>query len=140
MHLQLPNLVHLTLEHCFKCETLPEFEKLTSLKTLELNGLMALRSLNSIGQAPSLEVLKLYCLPLIKCLDSEFYGGDAAFTQLIELELHGMPELEEWSDVDAGHELLPRLYKLSIILCPKLKNLPSTFCTVGSLEMSVDDQ
>ncbi|XP_078152656.1 putative disease resistance protein RGA3 [Carex rostrata] len=140
MNLQLPNLVHLTLESCFKCETLPEFQKLRSLKTLELNGLMEVRSLNSIGQAPSLEVLHLYSLPLIKCLDSEFHGGDPAFTQLVELELCGMLELEEWSVVAAGHKVLPRLYKLSIILCPKLKNLPSTFCTVGILVMSVDDQ
>ncbi|XP_078152657.1 putative disease resistance protein RGA3 [Carex rostrata] len=140
MNSQLPNLVHLTLQFCLKCETLPEFQKLRSLKTLKLIGLMEVRSLNSIGQAPSLEVLHLYCLPLIKCLDSEFYSGDAAFTQLVELELVGLPELEEWSDVAPGHGLLPRLDKLSIILCPKLKNLPSTFCTVRKLEMSVDDQ
>ncbi|KAF3341009.1 putative disease resistance protein RGA1 [Carex littledalei] len=140
MNSQLPNLVHLKLDSCFKCETLPEFKKLRSLKTLELNGLMEVRSLNSIGQAPSLEVLKLCCLPLIKCLDCEFYSGDAAFTRLVELELCCMPELEEWSDMAARHEFLPRLYKLSIILCPKLKKLPSTFCTVEELEMFVDDQ
>ena len=140
MNSQLPNLVHLTLKSCFKCETLPEFQKLRSLKTLKLIGLTAVRSLNSIGQAPSLEDLQLSNLPLVKCLHCEFYGGDAAFPQLFELELDGMRELEEWSDVATGHKILPCLYNLSILFCPKLKKLPSTFCTVSHLTMHVNDQ
>lgn len=112
--LHLPNLVHLNLDSCFKCEMLPEFKKFRSLKTLELSKLTEVRSLNSIGQIPSLEVLKPSCLPLVKCLGWEFYGGDVAFTQLLELELACMPELEEWSEVAAGVEFLPCLYGLTI--------------------------
>jgi Leucine-rich repeat (LRR) protein len=140
MGLHLPNLVHLTLESCFNCETLPEFSGFKSLKTLELTKLTEVRSLKSIGQVPSLEVLKLVGLPLVQCLGWEFYGGDVAFTQLVELELGCMPKLEEWSGVGAGLEFFPRLHKLTIELFPKLRKLPSTFSTVGILGMCVDDQ
>ncbi|KAJ3684625.1 hypothetical protein LUZ61_013789 [Rhynchospora tenuis] len=138
--LQLPNLVHITLEACINCKMLPEFKNFGCLKTLKLSLLMKISSLKSLGQIPSLEVLTLDNLPLVTCLGSEFYGGEVAFTKLVELEVACMPELNEWSEGANGFECLPRLTKLCIEECPKLKKLPSTFSTVRSLQMCVDDK
>nr|CAD1829048.1 unnamed protein product [Ananas comosus var. bracteatus] len=89
--LTLPNLVELTLNTCVRCETLPEFNQLHHLKILVLNNLLAINRLPALGQLPSLKVLKLSVLPGVKCLGSDFYGGDGAFFTLEELELSSLP-------------------------------------------------
>ncbi|OAY73368.1 Disease resistance protein RGA2 [Ananas comosus] len=137
--LTLPNLVELTLNTCVRCETLPEFNQLHHLKILVLNNLLAINRLPALGQLPSLKVLKLSVLPGVKCLGSDFYGGDGAFFTLEELELSCMPELEEWFGV-AGPEFFPHLSNLTIMLCPKLRALPSDFPLVKELSMCCDDK
>ncbi|KAJ1689287.1 hypothetical protein LUZ63_013442 [Rhynchospora breviuscula] len=137
---QLPNLVHIALVKCIKCEILPEFKNFECLKVLILGMLTEVRSLNCLGQVPSLEVLYLLYLPLVKCLGAEFYGGDVAFIRLEYLELKFMPELEEWYEVAAGFEFFPHLATLIISMCPKLKKIPSNFSTIKSLKVTVDDE
>ncbi|KAH7677543.1 P-loop containing nucleoside triphosphate hydrolase protein [Dioscorea alata] len=109
--LQLPNLVNLTLDSCIRCETLPP-----------------------LGQLPHLKVLKVRNLLSIKCIDSEFYGGHAAFPVLKVLDLSTMLMLEEWRGISEG-ELFPFLTKLELNDCPNLRSLPTTFATITELIM-----
>ncbi|XP_072960090.1 uncharacterized protein [Typha angustifolia] len=139
MELAVPNLEKLTLKGCMRCEILPQFRLLHNLKELELNTLLRVQCLPALGQMRSLRILKLYVLPGIKCLGSEFYGGDGAFPALEELDLARMPELEEWSRT-AEVKFLPRLAKLSLVECPKLKALPSDFQSVKQLRLRADDE
>lgn len=116
MELFLPSLTSVSLSSCIRCTHLPAF-----------------------GQLPCLEVLTLSTLPAIKCLGSEFYGGNNAFPLLKELNLSGMSELEEWPSPSDGN-VFTGLAKLSVFECPKLRSLPSTFPSVRNLGMNVDDK
>ncbi|KAK8928370.1 putative disease resistance protein RGA3 [Platanthera zijinensis] len=113
--LSLSNLARLTLR-CCKCEKLP-----------------------ALGQLPQLEYLHLIELPLIKQLGSDFYGGLDSFPVLKELELYDMAELEEWCNV-GEEQFLPCLHTLSLVDCPKLKELPSDFPSVTTLTVNEDDK
>ncbi|EHA8588049.1 putative disease resistance protein RGA1 [Cocos nucifera] len=136
MKSSLPYLGELSLTCCVRYEHLSALEQLHSLRVLRLIMLPAVKCLPALGQLPYLKVLKLL-LPAVKCLGSEFYGGEGAFPALEELYLAFMSELEEWLAVGSG-EFLPRLSKLCIVECPKLRALPSTFPTVRLLEMTLD--
>ncbi|XP_008775988.2 putative disease resistance protein RGA3 [Phoenix dactylifera] len=138
MESSLPYLAELSLTSCVRCEHLSALEQLHSLRVLKLLMLPAMKCLPALGQLPDLKVLQLM-LPAVKCLGSEFYGGEAAFPALEELALSLMSDLEEWPAVGGG-EFLPRLSKLCIVECPKLRALPSDFPFVRELEMDVDDE
>ncbi|XP_038973357.1 putative disease resistance protein RGA3 [Phoenix dactylifera] len=138
MESSLPYLAELSLTSCVICEHLSALEQLHSLRVLKLIRLPAVKCLPALGQLPDLKVLQLM-LPAVRCLGSEFYGGEAAFPALEELALEIMSDLEEWPAVGGG-EFLPRLSKLCIVECPKLRALPSAFPSVRELEMDVDDE
>ncbi|KAG1370962.1 putative disease resistance protein RGA3 [Cocos nucifera] len=132
-----PYLAELSLSSCVRCVHLSGLEQLHSLRVLKLIMLPAVKCLPALGQLPYLKVLQLM-LPAVRCLGSEFYGGEGAFPSLEELALALMSDLEEWTVVGSG-EFLPRLSKLSIDECPKLRALPSAFPSVRELEMNADD-
>ncbi|KAH7677534.1 P-loop containing nucleoside triphosphate hydrolase protein [Dioscorea alata] len=112
----LPNLVDLTLDSCIRCETLPP-----------------------MGQLPHLKALRLRLLCAIRCIDSSFYGGHAAFPVLEELVISMMFMLQEWSGTSEG-ELFPSLTKLTLGSCPLLRELPSNFPSVKHLNMNMEDE
>ncbi|KAF6141732.1 hypothetical protein GIB67_027910 [Kingdonia uniflora] len=114
----------------------------SKLRTLELMDLSQCTTLPSLGRLPLLEVLKIGGMKSVRRLGLDFLGisdiEDAttsigrgqliAFPSLVELELHGMSELEEWvlpferSDI---LQIMPRLRKLYISNAPNLKALPA---------------
>ncbi|KAG1370963.1 Disease resistance protein RGA1 [Cocos nucifera] len=138
MESSLPYLVELSLTSCVRCVHLSGLEQLHSLRVLKLIKLPAVKCLPALEQLPYLKVLQLM-LPAVKCLGSDFYGGEGAFPALEELTLALMSDLEEWPAVGSG-EFLPHLSKLCIVECPKLRALPSSFPSVRELEMNVDDE
>ncbi|QCD83945.1 hypothetical protein DEO72_LG2g4294 [Vigna unguiculata] len=96
----LPNLVFLQLKNCKYILCLPPLGLLSSLKTLKIIGLDGIVSIGA-----------------------EFYGGSdsSSFKSLERLEFYNMKEWEEWECKTAS---FPRLQRLSVNKCPKLKGLP----------------
>ncbi|KAL1332103.1 putative disease resistance RPP13-like protein 1 [Arachis hypogaea] len=113
------NIVSLRIQDCDYCSALPPLGRLQSLKELFISGM---RSVKSIG--------------------SEFYGSNSSsfqpFPSLEMLCFELMEEWEEWNMIDGITTEFPRLSKLSLSSCPKLKgNLPSNLPCLVTLD--VDD-
>ncbi|KAG4175067.1 hypothetical protein ERO13_A11G161400v2 [Gossypium hirsutum] len=105
MDLLLPNLVEISLEDCELCDQLPPLGKLRFLKFLTINGMGAL-----------------------KYIDSNFYGDmESSFPSLKVLEIGMAPCLEEWITLN-GREQFPLLSSLTIKYCPKLVKMPMLQC------------
>ncbi|XP_010908948.1 putative disease resistance protein RGA3 [Elaeis guineensis] len=134
----LPYLAELSLTSCVRCVHLSGLEQLHTLRVLKLIKLPAVKCLPAVGQLPYLEVLVMEVLA-VRCLGSEFYGGEGAFPALEEFKLSCMLDLEDWPTVGGG-EFLPHLSKLCIVECPKLRALPSAFPSVRELNMNIDDE
>ncbi|XP_073102632.1 putative disease resistance protein RGA3 [Elaeis guineensis] len=110
-----PNLTTIVLFHCKSCPQLPPLGLLPHLKSLE------------ISRADS-----------IKTIGPEFLGprassGATSFPNLEMLYLFNMSNWEEWSfgmvegvgeERRGAPKLLPRLNKLELNICPKLRALP----------------
>ncbi|XP_047164500.1 putative disease resistance protein At3g14460 [Vigna umbellata] len=94
----LPNLVSLVLKECEYCKRLPP-----------------------LGLLPSLKDLRIEKLHGIVSIDADFYGNNSSsFKSLEKLYFFDMKEWEKWEcKVVTG--AFPRLQKLSIKGCPKLK-------------------
>ncbi|KAL4342690.1 hypothetical protein AHAS_Ahas11G0003600 [Arachis hypogaea] len=113
------NTVSLRIEDCHHCCSLPPLGRLHSLKELFISSM---KSVKSIG--------------------SEFYGGNSPsfqpFPSLETLEFDSMAEWEEWNKIDGITSEFPRLSKLSLRRCPKLKGkLPSNLPCL--IELDVED-
>ncbi|KAI3966091.1 hypothetical protein MKW92_044669 [Papaver armeniacum] len=110
----LPNLVHVVLEGCGKCEYLPPFGLLPFLKILKIDGLYT-----------------------VKSIGTEFYGGSnnswvSSFPSLESLDIGNMDDLVEWSDQvssssPSSSSSFPRLQVLTVRSCPKLILVPNRF-------------
>ncbi|RVW92972.1 putative disease resistance RPP13-like protein 1 [Vitis vinifera] len=100
-----PSMTQLILKNCQRCTSLPSLGKLSFLKTLHIEGMSEIRT-----------------------IDVEFYGGVVQpFPSLEFLKFENMPKWEDWFFPDAveGVELFPRLRELTIRNCSKLvKQLP----------------
>ncbi|KAH7660042.1 P-loop containing nucleoside triphosphate hydrolase protein [Dioscorea alata] len=121
----LPELTSLFLVHCSNCPQLPQLGQLPQLKYLMIRGAT---SVISIG--------------------SEFLGNGKlaanAFPKLEYLMLLEMANWEQWSLVSAEEDQeiessklihFPRLQKIGISHCPKLKNLPRGLNHVQKLQI-----
>ncbi|KAF6138224.1 hypothetical protein GIB67_011064 [Kingdonia uniflora] len=139
-----PNLEELKINK-YPGTKLPSWMILFSeLRTLELINLRQCTTLPSLGRLPLLEVLRIEGMISVRRLGLDFLGisdieeEDAAatkgvFPNLIELELSGMSELEEWVlpfERSDTLQIMPRLRILRIEWSPKLKVLPA----LGRLE------
>jgi hypothetical protein len=96
-----PHMVHLRIENCRQCTSLPPAGQLLSLKYLFIEGMAS-----------------------VKNVGAEFYGDSCSkpFESLETLYFENMEEWESWSP----NEEFPRLLELSIKNCPKLLgNFPS---------------
>ncbi|XP_026414332.1 putative disease resistance protein RGA4 [Papaver somniferum] len=108
----LPNLVHVVLEDCGKCEYLPPFGLLPFLKILWIKGLSA-----------------------VKMIGNEFYGASidtnvCYFPCLESLTIFNMKNLVAWEDQVLSHSgssfsSFPRLEELRIWGCPWLEISPT---------------
>ncbi|RAL42409.1 hypothetical protein DM860_017589 [Cuscuta australis] len=111
------DLASITLYKCIKCHFLP-----------------------SIGELPSLKLLHIFSMENLRNINTVFCGNHetkvvTAFPRLEELTLDSMPALEEWTGVEDGD--FPRLRRISVRYCPKLRLLPSLMlmCSLEHLEL-----
>ncbi|MCH80184.1 disease resistance protein [Trifolium medium] len=100
------NMVCLRISQCKNCSWLPPVGQLGNLKELFIGEM---RSVKSVG--------------------TEFYGSGSPsfqpFSSLETLEFHTMLEWEEWNLTGGTTTEFPRLTRLSMQSCPKLKvNIP----------------
>ncbi|XP_078162771.1 uncharacterized protein LOC144557968 [Carex rostrata] len=97
----LTSLVEVKLAYCTKCEHLPSFGGIASLKDLQIIGMHEVRQISG-----------------------EFYGTGRVkgFPSLEKLAFYDMPKLEEWSVL----ELMPfsQLTMLTIGMCRALRSIP----------------
>ncbi|KAJ3680412.1 hypothetical protein LUZ60_016690 [Juncus effusus] len=110
----LPSLIEVKFTYCTKCEHLPPFGNIRSLKTLEIVGM---HEVQQIGV--------------------EFYGTTGSikgFPNLEKLFFFDMPKFEEWSSLE-GIQSFPHLIMLTIGKCPSLKSIP-WFPSIQTLELS----
>ncbi|KAL2588259.1 hypothetical protein AAZV13_13G159700 [Glycine max] len=95
------NVVSLSLRNCQSCQRLPPLGLLPFLKELSIEGLDGIVSINA-----------------------DFFGSSScSFTSLESLRFSNMKEWEEW-ECKGVTGAFPRLQRLSIGYCPKLKGLP----------------
>ncbi|XP_009388375.3 putative disease resistance protein RGA1 [Musa acuminata AAA Group] len=90
-----------------------------------------------LGQLPSLKVLRIVGMPIVKKVGDGFFGSrdqGKCFPSLEELTFRDMPEWEDWSWAD-GRQLFPCLRKLEIERCPRLKRLPPLPPPLETLEI-----
>ncbi|XP_019709671.2 uncharacterized protein [Elaeis guineensis] len=111
---------------------------LPRLTKLKLEYCPALRALPPLGLLPQLKSLCIREARAIKTIGPEFLGPRASsaatsFPKLEELQFIGMSNWEEWSfgmvegvgeERRGALKLLPRLMKLKVERCPKLRALP----------------
>ncbi|MED6199973.1 hypothetical protein PIB30_080860 [Stylosanthes scabra] len=100
------NIVNMRIKDCHHCSSLPPLGQLLSLKELSISGMTS-----------------------VKAIGSEFYGSNSPsfqpFPSLQFLYFALMPKWEEWKMIDGITSEFPRLSKLYLRSCPKLKgNLP----------------
>ncbi|KAL0006459.1 hypothetical protein SO802_014020 [Lithocarpus litseifolius] len=128
---------------------------LTNLKELCLNFFTELMSLPSLGMIPCLESLTIVCAQRLKKVGVEFLGiesenkkeGIKIFPNLKYLRFEGLVKWEEWigGTREGGKEdedcitIMPRLQKLIIRYCKKLKSLPDFLRTTPLKELEIVD-
>ncbi|XP_026457360.1 putative disease resistance protein RGA3 [Papaver somniferum] len=113
-----PNLVSVILHGCHKSERLPTLGQLPFLKFLDIKGLEAMRRIGS----------EFYCNAEAEA--TRVVPPNTPFQSLEELNLHQMPNLEEWSEAMekvSSSSSFPCLKKLHIYGCPKLRTTPTRF-------------
>ncbi|XP_047973874.1 putative disease resistance protein RGA3 [Salvia hispanica] len=107
----LNKLIEIKLSNCSECEEIPMFGQLPNLKSLWLEGLTNLKSINS-----------------------SFYGlvneeTHIVFPALERLVLVEMPNLAEWAEVEPGGasdvKVFPNLQHLEISNCNQLMSFPN---------------
>lgn len=103
----LPNLVEIRMWGLPKCNSLPPFGQLRSLRELLIGGMESITK-----------------------IEEGFYGGAGAFPQLWKFELRCMECLEVWNTMYSDKEhsvqvvMSPNLQRLTLYDCPKLKLKP----------------
>ncbi|PIA41218.1 hypothetical protein AQUCO_02300192v1 [Aquilegia coerulea] len=101
----LPNLMKVTLSGCRKCQHLPPF-----------------------GQLPSLKVLKLEKMDALQFIEGSLVGRSReCFSSLERVFLRSIPNLENWIQIKEEEKSLlslPRLAQLVVWDCPKLTSMP----------------
>ncbi|XP_064992484.1 putative disease resistance protein RGA3 [Musa acuminata AAA Group] len=128
---QLPNLKNLCVGGMpsvkqISHELSTESKFLPNLERLVLMDMVALEELPSLGQLPSLKVLRIERMPAVKKVGCGFFGSrdqGKCFPSLEKLNFWDMPEWEEWTWAD-GRQLFPSLRILQIVQCPRLRRLP----------------
>ena len=133
---RLPSLIEIEIRGCSRCNTLPPFSQLPSLKSLTLYDMKEVEELKEGSSAMPLfqflESLKLSCMPKLKELwrmEGPSFSVIDDCSKLASLELHSFPSLSELEinkcNNFASLELhsSPSLFKLKINECNNLASL-----------------
>nr|CAD1835578.1 unnamed protein product [Ananas comosus var. bracteatus] len=134
------NLKELTIQH-YGGATLPNWlakkQHLTNLESVYLSNCARCASLPPLGQLPFLKILHVNTMPAVKQIGVEFYG-DAyqVFPSLEDLMFTDMKEWEEWSHSE-DRQFFPRLRKLRIFTCWKLRNVPLHYLGSAVTELRI---
>ncbi|GAB4841376.1 hypothetical protein Ancab_022106 [Ancistrocladus abbreviatus] len=95
-------------------------------------------SLPLLGQLPSLKVLRIEGMNKVRLVGAEFYGRGSPFRCLEEVVFEHMKEWEEWIVEGAS---FPRLKKLQLSSCPKLRGyLPAHLPSLERLKIQCCQQ
>ncbi|KAK3194408.1 hypothetical protein Dsin_025718 [Dipteronia sinensis] len=110
------------------------------LTTVRLYECRKWRKFPPYGQLPSLKYLEIDINDEVEYMGQEFSGeGEVkGFPSLEELRISGMSNLEEW--VSVGENEYPRLKKLTIHNCDKLRTMPHKLSGVTTLKLSCCEQ
>ncbi|WOL17883.1 disease resistance protein RGA3 [Canna indica] len=98
---------------------------LESLKQVRLVNLKRCERLPPLGRLPYLENVEISGMDLVEVVDDSFYGKHGRFRWLRKITFSEMPKLEKWLSPTETQEdkLFPDLDKLTVIQCPKFKQL-----------------
>ncbi|KAH1210470.1 putative disease resistance RPP13-like protein 1 [Glycine max] len=107
-------------------------DKLLNVVSLNLKDCKYCGHLPPLGLLPCLKDLRISGLDWVVCIKAAFCGSsDSSFSSLETLEFSDMKEWEEWELMTGA---FPRLQRLSIQHCPKLKgHLPKQLCHLKEL-------
>ncbi|KAA8515662.1 hypothetical protein F0562_018727 [Nyssa sinensis] len=125
----VPNLVEITLNNCRKCQHLPWFGQLRSLKSLDLVDLISLEYIhnNSVESSSSDPSSSLRGNVVNVGKEWPF------FPSLKELYLRNLPLLKEWSReiviANDDMKIVPAPQKVSLLSFPRLTNLSIVNCS-----------
>ncbi|GAB2271511.1 hypothetical protein Dimus_006347 [Dionaea muscipula] len=130
----LDNLVVVRLVDCRRCSHLPTLGQLPVLKTLVIDGMMAVKQIGTelYTQSDGNGVQPDYS-------SSGTQKRNALFPALTTLEIKNCPNLEEWLQSESTNppdlELFPCLEKLLIVGCPLLTITPTGCPSLRHLEL-----
>ncbi|XP_050378131.1 putative disease resistance RPP13-like protein 1 [Argentina anserina] len=119
----------------------PSFSDMTLVR---LENCKNCRSLPPLGQLPNLKSLHIEGLASVESVDAEFYGdGSLPFPVLETLGIINMPVWKKWLPCKRNEEnsVFPCLRELAIFGCPKLKNLlPNNIDSLSALAICECEQ
>ncbi|XP_050273575.1 putative disease resistance protein RGA3 [Quercus robur] len=122
---------------------------LTKLKTVTISSATKLMSLPTLGKFPLLESLTIWNVCSLKKVGVEFLGiesenkkEDTIFPKLKYLSFVYLEEWEEWIGIGGKEDadcitIMPRLQRLEIHCCGKLKSLPNFLRTIPLNELEI---
>ncbi|KAH0992565.1 hypothetical protein GBA52_004048 [Prunus armeniaca] len=108
--------------------------KLRNLKQIELKGCNRCEKVPTLGHLPHLTVVWIKGMGNLKCIGEEIYGN-GVFPALKELHIHDCKELIELMEAPEQVMVFPRLEKLEMLRCPKLRKAPSRLPCPKELEI-----
>ncbi|VVA36507.1 PREDICTED: putative disease resistance [Prunus dulcis] len=118
------NLEKLTIKH-YGGTSFPNWlghSALNKIKVLRLEGCRYCFELPPLGQLPSLKELNICRMEFLRTLGPEFYGQPfQPFQSLEMMEFREMAEWEEWVPSGSEGPNFPRLRRLILSRCPKLR-------------------
>ncbi|KAJ0860851.1 putative leucine-rich repeat domain superfamily [Helianthus annuus] len=127
-HPSFHRLVHVSINNCKNCTSLPQLGQLPSLKELYISSMPNVEFIGSeltgtnqltVAAFPSLEILRFKSMHGWKVWSTNNEVSDAVFPCLRELQIEDCPELIEVS-LKTLLSALPCLRKLHIVNCPKM--------------------
>ncbi|WOL17906.1 disease resistance protein RGA3 [Canna indica] len=95
------------------------------LRHVRLVNLKRCERLPPLGRLPNLDNVEISGMDLVEVVDDSFYGKHGRFFELLKITFSEMPKLEKWLSPTETQRyvLFPNLVKLTVIQCPKFKQL-----------------
>ncbi|KAJ9190273.1 hypothetical protein P3X46_001493 [Hevea brasiliensis] len=133
--MSLTNLRYLSMSFCRNCEHLPPLGKLPALESLYFH-VMGVKKFGAefLGMGTQID----------KDISSSS-SSVVLFPRLVELKFIQMPKWEEWEEWDNRmisrdeDTIMPRLHRLEVVNCSKLKKLPDKLLQKTTLQELIID-